>query len=250
MIVTDGGITAGSNSAATGGGCDGRSDFEKISNGERGDAESGRESPASLRASREKLASDETDLRATSGCATAVADYRAFEGGVRRWIRGSSELCRARVAYLLGGRTTAIEATRLRARVCECADKFVLDPHGVTDADTAAVAAHLPPAAMVALIEALALSTGSPLSPDPSGCGLSGRRGPPPSGPAQRRSALRGPLGHQPALWQAFQRLYGTLWSRGVLDHAIAKSRVPAHHASLAADSAATGASEAPGAKA
>jgi AhpD family alkylhydroperoxidase len=27
-------------------------------------------------------------------------------------------------------------------------------------------------------------------------------------------------LGHQPQLWQAFQRLYGTLWSRGVLDHA------------------------------
>ena len=33
-------------------------------------------------------------------------------------------------------------------------------------------------------------------------------------------SPLRGPLGHQPRLWQAFQRLYGTLWSRGVLDHA------------------------------
>jgi AhpD family alkylhydroperoxidase len=31
--------------------------------------------------------------------------------------------------------------------------------------------------------------------------------------------ALRSPLGHQPALWAAFTRLYGTLWSRGVLDH-------------------------------
>jgi len=31
--------------------------------------------------------------------------------------------------------------------------------------------------------------------------------------------ALHGPLGHQPALWAAFARLYGTLWSRGVLDH-------------------------------
>ena len=31
--------------------------------------------------------------------------------------------------------------------------------------------------------------------------------------------ALRGPLGHQPALWAAFTRLYATLWSRGVLDH-------------------------------
>jgi hypothetical protein len=36
----------------------------------------------------------------------------------------------------------------------------VLDPHGVDDADTAAVAAHLPPPAMVALIEALALFDG------------------------------------------------------------------------------------------
>ncbi|MDX2165646.1 MAG: carboxymuconolactone decarboxylase family protein [Deltaproteobacteria bacterium] len=31
--------------------------------------------------------------------------------------------------------------------------------------------------------------------------------------------APRSPLGHQPALWDAFLRLYGTLWSRGVLDH-------------------------------
>jgi len=45
-------------------------------------------------------------------------------------------------------------------------------------------------------------------------------RVPPPSGPPNDDPALRGPLGHQPALWQAFQRLYGTLWSRGVLDHA------------------------------
>jgi len=45
-------------------------------------------------------------------------------------------------------------------------------------------------------------------------------RVPPPAGPARDDPALRGPLGHQPQLWQAFQRLYGTLWSRGVLDHA------------------------------
>jgi AhpD family alkylhydroperoxidase len=32
--------------------------------------------------------------------------------------------------------------------------------------------------------------------------------------------ALRGPLGHQPELWRAVERLYGTLWSRGVLDQA------------------------------
>ena len=45
-------------------------------------------------------------------------------------------------------------------------------------------------------------------------------RVPPPVGPASEDPALRGPLGHQPRLWQAFQRMYGTLWSRGVLDHA------------------------------
>src|SRR5678815_525340 len=45
-------------------------------------------------------------------------------------------------------------------------------------------------------------------------------RVPPPSGPPNDDPALHGPLGHQPGLWQAFQRLYGTLWSRGVLDHA------------------------------
>jgi AhpD family alkylhydroperoxidase len=45
-------------------------------------------------------------------------------------------------------------------------------------------------------------------------------RVPAPSGAASDDPALRGPLGHQPQLWRAFQRLYGTLWSRGVLDHA------------------------------
>ncbi len=44
---------------------------------------------------------------------------------------------------------------------------------------------------------------------------------PPPtfSGQPPADLALRGPLGHQPALWAAFTRLYATLWSRGVLDH-------------------------------
>jgi alkylhydroperoxidase family enzyme len=43
----------------------------------------------------------------------------------------------------------------------------------------------------------------------------------PPVWPAEPPAdlALQGPLGHQPALWAAFQQLYGTLWSRGVLDH-------------------------------
>ena len=42
----------------------------------------------------------------------------------------------------------------------------------------------------------------------------------PAADPHHADPALRGPLGHQPELWQAFQRLYGTLWSRGVLDQA------------------------------
>lgn len=42
----------------------------------------------------------------------------------------------------------------------------------------------------------------------------------PPADPAHPDPALRGPLGHQPEAWRAFQRLYGTLWSRGVLDQA------------------------------
>jgi alkylhydroperoxidase family enzyme len=32
--------------------------------------------------------------------------------------------------------------------------------------------------------------------------------------------ASRSALGHQPEALAAFNRLYGTLWSRGVLDHA------------------------------
>src|SRR5262245_51701652 len=39
--------------------------------------------------------------------------------------------------------------------------------------------------------------------------------GPPPTDPAQR-----GVLAHQPALLRAFLRLYGTLWSHGVVDQA------------------------------
>ena len=42
----------------------------------------------------------------------------------------------------------------------------------------------------------------------------------PAADPNHADPALRGPLGHQPEIWRAFQRLYGTLWSRGVLDQA------------------------------
>jgi alkylhydroperoxidase/carboxymuconolactone decarboxylase family protein YurZ len=87
-------------------------------------------------------------------------DYRAFEAAVCGALDSRMvELCRARVAYLLGARTAAMDPANDCERAClRLTDKFVLDPHGVSDEDTAAVAAHLPPAAMVALIEASALS--------------------------------------------------------------------------------------------
>ena len=90
------------------------------------------------------------------------ADYRAFEDAVFGGLEPRLvELCRARVAYLLGAQDSSIEATSDCERVClRLADKFVLDPHGVTDRDVAAVAAHLEPPAVVALIEALALLDG------------------------------------------------------------------------------------------
>jgi hypothetical protein len=90
------------------------------------------------------------------------ADYRAFEKAVCSALDPRLvEICRARIAYLLGGQDAAIEATSDCERAClRLADKFVLDPHGVTDRDVAAVAAHLDPPAVVAFIEALALLDG------------------------------------------------------------------------------------------
>ena len=108
------------------------------------------------------------------------ADYRAFadsvcEGGLvdPRIL----DLCQVRVAQLLGwapvptrlddGCIAALadwrRGARFSARERAClhlAEGFVLDPHGVTDEDAAAVAAHLGPAEMVALIEALAIFDG------------------------------------------------------------------------------------------
>ena len=108
------------------------------------------------------------------------ADYRGFadsvcEGGLvePRLL----DLCRVRVAQILGWASvpTALDDARVAAladwrrserfsdrdRAClRLAEGFVLDPHGVADADAAAVAAHLSPPEMVALIEALAVFDG------------------------------------------------------------------------------------------
>ena len=91
------------------------------------------------------------------------------------------ELCSARVAQLLGcdsalssrsGHTLDERIAALETwqdamvfsdveRACLAfAEKFVLDPHGITDADAAAVTAHLSAAEVVAFAEALALFDG------------------------------------------------------------------------------------------
>lgn len=86
-------------------------------------------------------------------------------------------LCRVRVAQLLGvvpeagelppETVAALEDWRAAPAFCDVeraclafTEKFVRDPHGVTDADAAAVAAHLSPPALVAFAEALALFDG------------------------------------------------------------------------------------------
>ena len=117
------------------------------------------------------------------------ADWQAFAElfWTRRLVEPTLlELCRIRVAQILGcaaeerRRTpqavaAGLDETALTElvdwprsqrfsdvqRAClRFTDGFVLDPHGVSDADAAAVAAHLPPKEMMALIEALAVFDG------------------------------------------------------------------------------------------
>lgn len=72
------------------------------------------------------------------------------------------ERCRMRVAALLSSDAEPLDATVLGVeRACLAfTDKFVLDPHGVTDDDAAAVVAHLGDAGMIAFVQALALFDG------------------------------------------------------------------------------------------
>src|SRR5262245_20219869 len=117
------------------------------------------------------------------------ADYRAFVALF--WERGPVgavvlELCRLRVAQLLRcdgelrlryepARTagldegkiaqlerwpTAPEFTAAERACLAYAEQFVLDAHGISDAQAAAVTSHLTPAGLVALTEALALFEG------------------------------------------------------------------------------------------
>lgn len=117
------------------------------------------------------------------------ADYRAFVSvfhSLRPVDPVMLELCRLRIAQLLGGKTkpgsgdlsaeapaltdekvAALENWRAAPEFSEAeraclafAEKFVLDPHGVTDEDAAAVTAHLSAREMVAFSEALAIFDG------------------------------------------------------------------------------------------
>jgi alkylhydroperoxidase family enzyme len=113
-------------------------------------------------------------------CPELHADWAAFAELFRTQRAGEPallELCRVRIAQIVGcdatahpdcaekiaalddwRRSTAFSAVE---RAClALAEKFVLDPRGVSDADCAAVTAHLSPAETVALVEALALFDG------------------------------------------------------------------------------------------
>lgn len=117
------------------------------------------------------------------------ADYRAFLTAF--WTRPSVspivlELCRLRVAQVVGceaelrlryepARAAGLEESKIALlarwptataftgaeRACLAyAEQFVLDAHGITDAQADEVTAHLTPAGLVALTEALALFEG------------------------------------------------------------------------------------------
>ena len=160
------------------------------------------------------------------------------------------ELCRLRVAQLLGCESEVATRTRpaitaglteeMLARLhewptAECfsdshraalgyAEQFVLDPHGVDDAMRARLREHLSSSETVALTEALALFDGftrfrlalctedhpTQIVDPPRVSGASFEV------PDDADPALTGSvLGEQPETLVAFLRLYGTLWSHG-----------------------------------
>lgn len=115
-------------------------------------------------------------------CPELQADFVAFTELFDRLLPLDPELvtlCAARIAQILGreadARAAGLSADALAAlagwrdgahydpRQRDClafAEKFVLDPHGISDADAAAVTAHLTPPEMVAFVEALAIYDG------------------------------------------------------------------------------------------
>jgi AhpD family alkylhydroperoxidase len=195
-----------------------------------------------------------------------LADYRAFDALLwsgRTVDPALLDLCRLRIAGLhgceeellrvrvmgpgdrrrahLGRWREEVEAFSARERAAlALAEKFALEPHGVSDDDVAALTSRLSPAEFVALAEGLAMSDGFARFQVVLGVGRDGAR---PraaarraraSRPAHERSStarLAAPeprgedaisasvLAHQPDLLRAFLRFYGTLWSHGVVDH-------------------------------
>lgn len=122
-------------------------------------------------------------------------------------------------------------------RAClRLAEQFVLDAKGVGDDEIAPVRAALGDAGVVALVEALALFDGFARFEKMLGISSADARSPHSKRRDARvvttaalRVALPEPLGtdaiqasalaHQPEALAAFMKLYGTLWSRGLLDH-------------------------------
>jgi hypothetical protein len=122
-------------------------------------------------------------------------------------------------------------------RAClRLAEQFVLDAKGISEAEIAPVRAELGDAAVVALVEALATFDG--FTRFQKMLGIAHAEAPSP--PSKRREAktskgaslridLPKPLGddpiqssalaHQPEALATFMKLYGTLWSRGLLSH-------------------------------
>jgi alkylhydroperoxidase family enzyme len=185
------------------------------------------------------------------------APYREFVGlfWARRLVDPVTlELCRLRVAQLLGGREDLALRTRpaLDAgltdehvarlpewRTAACftdaqraalgyAEQFVLDPHGVDDAMRTGLGGHLSPPEVVALTEALALFDGftrlGVLFADEAAADAEVRVVDParPASPLELPpdadpTITTSPLGEQPETLAAFLRLYGTLWSHGTV---------------------------------
>jgi alkylhydroperoxidase family enzyme len=144
----------------------------------------------------------------------------------------------ARVAQL----ATWWQSERFDATERAClrlAEQFVLDAKGITDVEVAPVREALGDATVVALVEALAIFDGFTrfqkmlgIAEASGASPRAARRSRAESNAAAKpgmRIGLPRPLGndpiqasalaHQPAALAAFMKLYGTLWSRGLLDH-------------------------------
>jgi len=158
-------------------------------------------------------------------------------------VAGSARMSEALEAGWDETRVAALDSwwksTRFDAseRAClKLAEQFVLDAKGITDAETAPLRAALGDAGLVGFTLSLAIFDGFARFQKMLGIASADSASP----PSRRREPLRvkagglrvalpKPLGadaiqssalaHQPEALAAFMKLYGTLWSRGLLDH-------------------------------